>query len=289
MKGLIIRGFGELYEVMCDDGTFVKCTVRSTLKKKDLIPLVGDTAEFEPQARGHAAIVGIDERKNSLIRPPLANVDKLFIVSATYSPAPSYATIDKICCAAVAKGISPVLVFNKTDLKDASEIREIYSKTGIPIYEVCATDGVGIRELKKEISGICAFAGPSGVGKSSLMNALFPELSLEVGNVSEKNLRGKHTTRRVELFKVDGGYFADTPGFALLDFEHFDFLTLEELPYSFPEFERYLGKCRYTSCTHTKEEDCAIVSAVKNGEISKSRHENYLEMYETLKNKKTYK
>lgn len=287
--GRIVKGFGELYTVLTDDKNSVDCGVRGSLKHFGAIPLVGDLVKFEESENGRPTICEIIGRKNSLIRPPIANLDKLFIVVSTRSPSPSYETIDKITCASYIKGIEPIIVINKTDLRSAEEIKEIYTKTGIKVFEVCAKTGEGVKELYGEISGICAFAGASGVGKSSLMNALFPKLSLAVGNISEKNQRGKHTTRTVELFETENGFFADTPGFGLVDFEHFDFLTFEELPKSFPEFEKYLGNCRYTSCTHTKESDCAIVCAVENGEIAKSRHESYVEMYGVLKNKKQYK
>ena len=286
--GLIIKGFGELFEVLTESGEKVSCAVRGALKHKSSLPLAGDKVLFERQASGKAVIDSVCERRNSLIRPPMANLDKLFIVVATASPLPSFETLDKLTCAAVSKGIEPIIVINKTDIRSSNEIREIYEKSSIKIFDVCANKGEGIEELKKEISGICAFAGASGVGKSSLMNALFPDLNLTVGNLSDKSDRGKHTTRTVELFKVDGGYFADTPGFAMIDFEKFDFLALSELAGSFPEFAEHLKKCRYTDCTHTNEDGCGIIAAYEDGLISKSRYESYLALYEILKNKRTY-
>lgn len=287
-SGLIVKGFGELFSVLTDGGEAVDCAVRGTLKHRSSLPLAGDKVVFERQASGKAVIVQVCERKNSLIRPPMANLDKLFIVVATASPAPSFDTLDKITCAAAAKGIEPIIVINKTDVKASDEIRAVYEKTGIKIFDVCARKGEGIEELRSQISGICAFAGASGVGKSSLMNALFPTLHLTVGNLSDKSDRGKHTTRTVELFSVDGGYFADTPGFAMIDFEKFDFLKLDELAESFPEFREHLQKCRYTDCTHTSEDSCGIIEAYENGIISESRYKSYLAFYEILKNKRTY-
>ncbi len=287
--GIIVKGFGELYTVLTDDGAYTDCLVRGSLKHGGIIPLVGDRVFIEPQENGKPAISGISERKNSLIRPPLANTDKLFIVVATRSPMPSIPTIDKLCCAAVSKGIEPILVINKTDIGNADEIVQIYEKSGIKVIKACAKTGEGISELKAYTDGICAFAGASGVGKSSLLNALFPELSLTTGSVSEKNQRGRHTTRTVELFKTKNGFFADTPGFGLIDLEHFDFLRLDELAVSFPEFVKYLHECRYTDCTHTKEEDCGIVRAVKRGDIAPSRHASYLEIYSVLKKKEEYR
>lgn len=286
--GLVIKGFGELFEVLTESGEKISCAVRGTLKHKSSLPLPGDRVYFERQSSGKAVIEALYDRKNFLIRPPMANLDKLFIVVATASPVPSFETLDKITCAASAKGIEPIIVINKTDIKASGEIRAIYEKASIKIYDVCAKKGEGIEALKREISGICAFAGASGVGKSSLMNALFPVLNLTVGNLSDKSDRGKHTTRTVELFAVDGGYFADTPGFAMIDFEKFDFLKLSELAESFPEFNEHLSKCRYTDCTHTSEDGCGIINAYESGLIAKSRYESYLSFYEILKNKRTY-
>lgn len=285
MTGRIVGGFGERFEVLCEDGVRTICSVRGNLKR-NTVPLVGDFVEIE----GHDtySISAVLERKNSLIRPPIANIDKLFCVTATCSPSPSLETLDKICCAACAKGIEPIVVINKTDLKSGEEIEAVYSRSNIKVYPVCAQNGEGIESLKAEAVGTCAFAGASGVGKSSLLNALFPELCRKVGSVSEKIQRGKHTTRTVELFAFEKGFIADTPGFGLVDFEHFDFLSLEELPSSFPEFRKYIGKCRYSSCTHTKETECAIVEAVANGSIAKSRHDSYVAMYNVLKEKKKY-
>ena len=288
-KGLITKGFGELFEVKLTSGEVIHCTIRGSVKHKNTIPLVGDNVIVQIQNSGKSVITDISERKNFLIRPPIANLDKLFIVCATTNPTPSFETIDKITCAATAKDIEPILVINKTDLYSSSEIKSIYEKSKIKIFEVCAKQNEGIDKLKEQISGICAFAGSSGVGKSSLMNALFPNLKLTVGSLSDKSGRGKHTTRTVELFEFDGGYFADTPGFALIDFEKFDFLTLKQLPESFPEFLPFLKNCKYTDCTHTKEgDDCGIYKAVIENQISKSRYENYLQFYYTLKNKKIY-
>ncbi len=286
--GLVIKGFGELFEVLTESGEKVSCAVRGLLKHKSSLPLAGDKVIFEKQANGKAVINEVCERKNFLIRPPMANLDKLFIVVATASPLPSFETLDKITCAAFAKGIEPIIVINKTDIKSSKEIRQIYEKASIKIFDVCAKESTGIDAIKGEISGICAFAGASGVGKSSLMNALFPNLHLTVGDLSDKSDRGKHTTRTVELFEVEGGYFADTPGFAMIDFEKFDFLKLEELAGSFPEFREPLKKCRYTDCTHTNEDGCGIIEAYENGSVSKSRYENYISFYNILKNKRTY-
>lgn len=287
-SGLVIKGFGELFEVLTESGEKVSCAVRGTLKHKSSLPLAGDKVGFERQSSGKAVITEICQRKNVLIRPPMANLDKLFIVVATASPLPSFETLDKITCAAVAKGIEPIIVINKTDIKPSDEIRSVYEKASIKIYDVCANEKIGIEALRSEISGICAFAGASGVGKSSLMNALFPSLKLTVGTLSDRSDRGKHTTRTVELFEVDGGYFADTPGFAMIDFEKFDFLKLDELAESFPEFKEPMKNCRYTDCTHKSEDGCGIISALENGSISESRYKSYLALYDILKNKRTY-
>ena len=241
----------------------------------------------------------VAERKNALIRPPIANIGRLFIVVAAASPDPIFLNIDKLTTIAEQNGIATVVVATKRDLdeKKADEIARIYESAGFPVFKT--GNGDGPEELKEYIerncvSGISAFAGASGVGKSTLFNRLFPSLDRETQEVSAKIGRGRHTTRTVdlfateELFGVKGGYIADTPGFSLLDFESFDFCTLEDLPYTFPEFVPLLGTCRYTKCTHRKEEGCAIIGAMNEGRIEKTRHDSYAELYRQLKEKPIY-
>lgn len=291
LTGTITKGVGGLYFVDCD-GESIACRARGKFRRDGQSPQVGDHVSVECSTVSENVISSIHPRKNLLIRPPLANLDDLFITLPTASPAPDLITVDKLSAIAVHSGITPYIVISKCGLDPdaAMGYAEIYRKSGIPTFVTDAIDGVGLDELKSALCGraagrIAAFAGASGVGKSTLLNALYPTLSLETGSVSEKTERGRHTTRRVELFADGEGYIADTPGFTMLDFVHFDFMTKDELPSAFPEFAPYIGECRYRKCSHTKEEGCAILGAVQGGELSKSRHDSYLAIYNDLKDK----
>lgn len=289
----IVGGLGGLYEVLREGGEHVFCRARGNLKKDDKL-LVGDLVTLEFEA-GEAVISACLPRKNSLIRPPLANLDYLFIVTAATSPAPSYETLDKLTAIAVHNAITPVIVITKADLseEDAKRTENIYTLCGFPVFvlgEGMETERLSLY-IKEALSGgkNACFAGASGVGKSTLLNRLFPHLSLQTGAISQKIERGRHTTRSVKLYEVNGGYLADTPGFSMLDFLRFDFFSLSELPATFPEFVPFYGGCRYADCTHTKEEECAVAEAVKDGRIPATRKESYRSLYETLKAKKVYK
>lgn len=300
MTGRIIKGVKDFFYVRVEDeneykGKTVACNSRGVFRKESvrLKPLVGDIAEIEinHDQRGKNETWGIikkiSERKNSLIRPPLANLDVLFIVSSVKSPSPSYFFIDKLTVSAVENKITPVIIVNKTDLEPGGgEIYDIYKKTGFNTIKTSAVSSkTGFDEIKNEMKNkICAFAGPSGAGKSSILNALFKNLNLDTGELSGKIERGKHTTRTVELFYSDfGGYAADTPGFGAFDFESGTGMLKENLIFNFPDLEKYSDACKYTKCSHIKEEGCKIIEAVQNGEISKSRHESYTEIYNILK------
>ena len=296
-SGRVLCGVGGLYEVRivrngCAEHVF--CRARGALKKNDGRLLCGDNVRVLEE-NGEAVIDTCFPRKNSLIRPPLANLDYLFLVTAAASPAPSYSTIDKLTAIAVHNGIRPVVVVTKADL--SAELTErtvsIYRRAGFPVFSVAAGEELSalsgyVDEVVKD--GVCAaFAGASGVGKSTLMNRLFPHLSLTAGEVSRKIERGRHTTRSAKLYEIgeDGhaGFLADTPGFSMLDFLRFDFFTLEELPGTFPEFEPFYRECRYADCTHTGEKECGVAHAVRDGRIAASRHESYCELYAVLREK----
>ena len=197
--------------------------------------------------------------------------------------------IDKMTAAAVHKGIEPVVVFTKTDLAPADDLAAIYRQVGIRSFVYSAVDNRGLNEILDVLTGkISAFCGNSGVGKSTLINALCPELALETGEISDKLGRGRHTTRTVELFKKHGGYIADTPGFSTVDIERFELIRKDELKFAFPEFEEYFGTCYFNSCNHICEKGCRVIEAVENGLIPRSRHESYVRMYEEVKDVKEW-
>ncbi len=297
-EGKIIKNTGGLYTVRekCGMGSKeINCRARGVFRHNNVTPLVGDNVDVAlSDGQSGAVICGIKERKNSLIRPPISNVDCIFVTVAASAPSPMLDMIDKLVSILEFKSIEPVIVIGKTELdRDMSGfIADIYRKVGFSVFRVSCVTGEGIADLHSYIESVIdnktvAFAGASGVGKSTLINRLFDGLTLETGEVSRKTNRGRHTTRSVTLLPVlDGrGYIADTPGFSMLDFEKFDFFETDDLALTFREFTPFLGKCRYTKCTHTKEEGCAVLEAVGKGDIPKSRHESYVMLYEVLKNK----
>ena len=305
--GKVVKGLGGLYETRVEDGGEIlrlACRAKGILKRDEEKVLIGDNVKItiDESTPDGIVISEIAERKNSLIRPPLANLDYLFIVFAAVKPSPVIETVDKLISIAEHNSIIPVVVITKSDLSgDASEeYAQIYRKVGLSTFVTSSEEGKGLSSLKEYIkanvkNGKCAaFAGASGDGKSTLMNALFPSLSLATAEISRKIERGRHTTRHVEIFDVenslDTGFLADTPGFSLIDFARFDFFSLEELLPTFRDFAPYLGGCRYADCAHFGEGagECAVVKAVEDGKISPSRLESYRSIYRVLKEKKNY-
>lgn len=289
LNGIIIKITGGFYYVEADSCIY-ECKARGIFRKRGNSPLVGDRVEINvPDDDSYCSIETIEQRKNSLIRPALANLDTLVIVSSVVEPAVNTYIIDKMICAAVDKGIEPVVVFSKTDLKSSDEYLDIYKKSGIKAIEYSSVTNKGLEEIKAVLNGkISAFSGNTGVGKSTLLNALFPELELKTGEISDKLGRGRHTTRTVELFKCFGGYVADTPGFSTVDLERYEIIKKDELQHCFTEFEDYIGECKFTSCAHICEKGCAVIEAVENGYISKSRHDSYVRMYNEVKDLKDW-
>lgn len=307
--GTVIKGVGGLYRVRLDEEyngeKYINVRGRGSFRHEKIVLLAGDRVEIECVGEGEFFCKKILERKNSLIRPPLANLDYIFVVISTKKPTPSLFIVDKLVSIAEYNKIEPVIIISKSDLDSTygKEIYRIYKNSGFEVFVTSSEKQEGmsellgyLRKITEKGEPICAFAGASGAGKSTLMNTLFPSLALQTGNISEKIERGKNTTRHTELFplgellgKEYNGYLADTPGFSLLDFERFDFFSLEDLFDTFRDFKCSLGKCKYTKCTHTKEEGCDVVNRVKNGELEKSRHESYVELYTTLKNKPKWK
>ena len=295
-RGRIIKGVGGLYQVQLpDQNTPVACRAKGAFRHENLTPLVGDIVSLEFDPTGDAMISDIDERKNALIRPPLSNLDYMFVTLAAAKPQPVLETVDKLICILEHHHITPVIVVTKYDADPdyAEELHALYAGAGFDTFCTCSKDGYGVDALREYVKTRCegsisAFAGASGVGKSTLLNALFPALELQTSEISRKIERGRHTTRTVELFHMPGtesGYIADTPGFSMLDFARFNFFTKEDLPLTMREFVPHLGSCRFTKCSHTKEQGCAILEAVKRGEIAKSRHDSFVAIYDVLKNK----
>ena len=287
MKGIIIKAISGFYYVEAGNQLY-ECKARGIFRKDKISPLVGDRVEIS--VTGSKGIVeSIEHRKNQLLRPPLANLDKLFIVSAFSTPAPNPLIIDRLISIAEHKGIEPVIVFNKSDLGSFDEFRTVYVNAGFKTFVVSCENGEGFNDMLSCFDGcISAITGNSGVGKSSILNYLIPSLSIETGEVSMKLGRGRHTTRQVELYPVSNGYIADTPGFSSIDFERCEVIMKEELPDTFREFKPYLGDCQFTSCSHTTEKGRAILEAVGNGEISHSRHNSYCTIYNEIKGLKSW-
>ena len=317
--GRVIKSNGGLFTVrlfldasrepMPLDGLTVTGRGRGSLHRKgsllvgDVVKVTYDNTAYSTDADGSikcaedgtgVAIDEILERKNALIRPPMANLDLLFVTLSATTPDPVLETVDKLICIAEHNHIEPVIVITKSELAPeyAAELADIYRRAGFEVF--CVGNGLPVDALEERIANIkngtvAAFSGASGVGKSTLLNRLFPQLQLQTGEISRRIERGKNTTRVTELYPLTDedncGYLADTPGFTMLDFERIDFFEKEDLPLTFREFSPYIGECRYTKCSHTKEEGCAILAAVKSGVIPASRHQSFLSLYEVLKKK----
>ena len=283
MTGYITKGIGGFYYVKTSEG-IVECKPRGIFRKQKITPVAGDEVTLETE-NGAAVIAQIAPRKNVFVRPPVANLDVLFLVASTTQPTPSTLVLDKLSAIAVDKGVQPVVVCTKSDLAEADFLANAYAKSTLPFIRIDYESGAGLDEVKQWINGrLCAFCGNSGVGKSTLLNALLPDAARETSAISQKLGRGRHTTRHVELFALGGGtYVIDTPGFSSFDTEEMDLELKAHLPETFPEFAPYVDQCRFTGCTHTKEKGCRVLQAVKDGDIPASRHRSYLRLYDELK------
>ncbi len=286
MEGLIIKALSGFYYVETERG-IIECKARGRFRNSGTSPLVGDRVDVDSQDQ-KGVINSIFERRNYLDRPPVANIDKLFIVSSASTPLPNFLLIDRLTALCEYKNITPVIIFNKNDEGDVSDYVTRYSAIGYRAIECSAKTGFGCNLIAEELSGcISAFTGNSGVGKSSILNLLFPELSLSTGEISEKLGRGRHTTRHTELFAHKyNGYVADTPGFSSLESDISSLGFKEELINCFPEFSEYEGCCRFADCKHIGENGCAVGDAVKRRKIDPERYESYLTIYNELKDLK---
>lgn len=287
IENVIMKGIGGFYYVYYD-GHIVECRARGKFRKMGVKPMVGDRVKISvDQDMEHGAVEEILERKNFLVRPPVCNIDTIVIVVSATKPEPDFYMIDKLIVTAERNNIEVIIAVNKTDLKSADEIVDIYEKAGYSVYSLCAETNEGVDALKEALAKkVCAFAGNSGVGKSSLLNRF--GLSVQTGDISRIK-RGKHTTRHVEIFKAENDTFVmDTPGFSILDITD---LSADDAKAYFKEFENYADKCKFSGCNHygTKPDDCAVSDALKKGFISKSRYESYTKLYEYLREKDQWK
>ena len=280
--GTIVKTSSTIYEVKNKDGR-VACRPCGRFRVERIHPLAGDRVEFDPK---EAVITEILPRKNRLVRPPVANVDRLVIVASLAPPRTADILLDSLTAFAFYKGLEPLLVINKTDACNGSELAKAYCEAGIPSITVSARTGEGIEQLKCILSsregGLSVLSGSSGVGKSSLINALGLANAV-TGELSERIGRGKQTTRHIELMKLGGGYIADTPGYSSFDPIEMEMTDVGRLSDCFPEFSELIGSCRYGDCTHVSDEGCAVVDAVRSGRIAQSRHHCYCELYKKLK------
>lgn len=279
-EGVIVKALSGFYYVQTDE-RLLECKARGRFRLDGTSPLVGDRVECSLDAHGKGRIDRVFERRNFFIRPAVANVDALVFVAANTNPVTDPFLIDRVSVIAESAGCELIVCINKTDVDPADELYGIFTAAGFTVVRTSVPDDTGIDALRREIAGkICAFTGNSGVGKSSIMNALSPGLNIKTAEVSEKLGRGKHTTRHVELFDIGGGtYAADTPGFASFDIEMMEIIPKEQLQFDFVEFAPYIGECRFNNCAHLKEPGCAVTQAVADGKIMPSRYRSYERLY----------
>lgn len=287
MTGTIIKALSGFYYV--DVGAEqepITCRGRGKLRHQKITPLVGDHVAITVTEDGTGMVDEVLPRSNQFQRPMVANMDQLVILASGAIPVTDPFLIDRMVSLAEYKGCQPIICFNKCDLEPATQLVELYQRAGFQSFAISAQTGEGLEQLLGVLDGkISAFTGNSGVGKSSVLNALCPQFGLKVGQVSEKLGRGRHTTRHVELFRVGGGLVADTPGFSAFDVEQMELIPKEELANTFREFQPYLEQCRFVGCAHVKERGCAVREAVDNGAIAPSRYRSYVRLYDQVKSR----
>ena len=288
-RGRIEKALSGFYYVNTG-GETLQCRARGKFRREGLSPLVGDWVQVRELGNGEGFVETVEARRNQFARPAAANIDQLVILASAAIPVTEPYLIDRIASIAALKGCQVLLCLNKCDLNSADELYDIYSRSAIPVLRVSAVTGQGLDALRDAIRGkLSAFTGNSGVGKSSVLNALLPSLALPVGEVSKALGRGRHTTRHVELFSLgEDTYIIDTPGFSSFDTAEMDLALKQHLPDTFPEFAPYVSDCRFTGCTHTKEKGCRVLQAVKDGLIPASRHRSYVRLYDELKDVKEW-
>ncbi len=293
MIGKIIKGVAGLYTVIAEGDKTFECKAKGVFRKNGISPLVGDDVEFEvtDPLENEGNILKILKRRNELIRPACANIDQVLIVFAAADPEPNYNLLDRFLVLMMKQSVSAVVCFNKKDIVNDEKLSVIagnYEASGVKVIFTSVLYGEGAEEIKKILKGkTTILAGPSGVGKSSMMNMLFPDAGMEIGELSRKIKRGKQTTRHTELVRIDDDtYLCDSPGFSSIYLNDIEFKDLKSF---FPEFAAYSQDCRFLSCNHINEPDCAVKQAVSDGKISKSRYGNYCLLYDELKKVRKYK
>ena len=288
-RGRIEKALSGFYYVNTG-GETLQCRARGKFRREGLSPLVGDWVQVRELGNGEGFVEAVEARRNQFTRPAAANIDQMVILASAAIPVTEPYLIDRIASIAALKGCQVLLCLNKCDLDSADELYDIYSRSAIPVLRVSAVTGQGLDALREAIRGkLSAFTGNSGVGKSSVLNALLPSLALPVGEVSKALGRGRHTTRHVELFSLgEDTYIIDTPGFSSFDTAEMDLALKQHLPDTFPEFAPYVSDCRFTGCTHTREKGCRVLQAVKDGLIPASRHRSYVRLHDELKDVKEW-
>ena len=287
MTGTIMKALSGFYYVdVGAEQAPITCRGRGKLRHQKITPLVGDHVAITVTEDGTGMVDEVLPRANQFQRPMVANMDQLVILASGAIPVTDPFLIDRMVALAEYKGCQPIICFNKCDLEPATQLVELYQRAGFRSFAISAQTGEGLDQLLGALDGkISAFTGNSGVGKSSVLNALCPQFGLKVGQVSEKLGRGRHTTRHVELFRVGGGLVADTPGFSAFDVEQMELIPKEELANTFREFRPYLEQCRFVGCAHVKERGCAVREAVDSGAIAPSRYQSYVRLYDQVKSR----
>lgn len=284
MVGTIQKALSGFYYVDVGEDEPIACRGRGKLRHQKITPLVGDKVEISVSPDGSGMVDEILPRRNQFRRPMVANIDQMVIIASEAIPVTDPFLIDRMITIAESKECQPIICFNKCDLERADKLVEVYRDAGFQALQVSAETGEGIENLASMLSGkVSAFTGNSGVGKSSILNAMDPGFTLQVGDVSEKLGRGRHTTRYVELYRLRNGLVADTPGFSAFDVEQMEFISKEDLASTFREFVPFLNQCRFVGCAHGKEKGCAVRQAVTDGQIAQSRYQSYLRLYEQAK------
>lgn len=288
-QGVVIKGIGGNYDVACE-GAILRCRASAKIKHQKNLLAAGEYVELRLTDDG-GYITERLPRRNGLIRPAIANIDQLVILCSQAPPVTDPYLIDKVTVVALYQGIQPIILLNKSDLHESGDLYDAYQKAGFPVIRASAVTGEGVQEITDLLAGkISAFTGNSAIGKSSILNRIDSRFGLQVGDMSEKIARGRHTTRHVELLRLEnGGLVADTPGFSTFDAVRMEKLTKDNLQQFFPEIDRFFAQCRFTDCKHIKEPGCVVREAVERGEIAKSRYESYCMLYEEVAAQKLWK